>query len=514
MATTPKQVLINQLSQFDIKTLSRLVDLGDKIITPDEQQLTSVTFEQIVDRGHILAQQYFPEWNDFSKADFGEFLLELFAYFSEKDLWYLNAFANEGFLRRASLYNTVYAHCIRLGYQPRLREPAKLVASVTFEPSNVATIYNEGELVIGSSTLNTDIVFSNIQKITIPANANPFTMNVQFGHGRYQTLSGDFNGKSVRINVNNVCPDYVIHSVNGVEWTKRVSFQNSNSTDQHYMILPEIDSSIEIVYGVNSFGLRPTIGDTVITKFLVGGGRGANAFPPGSFDRVLSSLPARPASSAISINTSEGGYDQEGVSDINGLEEMRQNASMFFRTQGRIVNADDCKIILETYDEVKQAKAFTWGNYLYFTYHPKVGSQATQAMLDATALKIEPIKVASYILVPAQTAYIDLAPSAGGMELTVYIQYPASRATKQQEVLDLLQSISDPNQEAVYGGSFILGEITNKIKAEITNVQNVTWQKVKGLTGNPPLDVYLNPLEIFKAINPANVVINMIGGTP
>ena len=80
MAT--KQSLINNLSKYDVDTLSKLLKYADLILIPDEDLASNVTMQQLVDKAHNLADIYFPEWTDRSKSDFGEFLVELFALFS------------------------------------------------------------------------------------------------------------------------------------------------------------------------------------------------------------------------------------------------------------------------------------------------------------------------------------------------------------------------------------------------------------------------------------------------
>ena len=91
----PSQVYLNEFNRFDDETLKKLITIGDSILSPMNTELTSVDFASMIDevfKENGLADRYFPEWKDRSKSDFGRFLVELFALFSDKDFFYINHF--------------------------------------------------------------------------------------------------------------------------------------------------------------------------------------------------------------------------------------------------------------------------------------------------------------------------------------------------------------------------------------------------------------------------------------
>lgn len=165
MPVLTKQQLIDALSKLDIPLLQRLYNLSSYIVIPEEDQLINVTFEQIVDKAHTLANTHFPEWTDRSKADFGEFLVELFALFSEQRFWYINAFANEGFVQSSSTFINTYMHALRLGYLPNVLTSAYATFQTTFALGLQKT-FLPGELIlqVGPDGLK----FSNRDTINLP----------------------------------------------------------------------------------------------------------------------------------------------------------------------------------------------------------------------------------------------------------------------------------------------------------------------------------------------------------
>ena len=102
-----KKELLAYFSELDVPTLEKLRRYSSLLIIPEEDLLVNATMSQMVDKAHELADILFPEWTDRGKSDFGEFLIELFALFSEKNFWYINAFANESLLQKMRSYSNV-----------------------------------------------------------------------------------------------------------------------------------------------------------------------------------------------------------------------------------------------------------------------------------------------------------------------------------------------------------------------------------------------------------------------
>ena len=130
MAQTKEQ-LLQYFAGLDLSLLQKLEKYSKLLIIPDEDLLTYATMVQMVEKAHSVADSLFPEWTDRSKSDFGEFLVELIALFSEKDFWYLNAFANEGILRKMRSYSNAFSKASSLGYFPTVCTSAKATFNIT-----------------------------------------------------------------------------------------------------------------------------------------------------------------------------------------------------------------------------------------------------------------------------------------------------------------------------------------------------------------------------------------------
>jgi hypothetical protein len=387
---------IRALSSLPDSTLIRLVELSDKIITPDEYQLSAVTYEQIVDRVlNVIAPAKFPEWTDKTEADFGVFLTEVFALISENRFWYINGFGNEGFVTKASVFSSLYAHALSRGYQPRLRTCAVVRQDIIFAPSLTATKIAKGDLVF---TGDDGVEWSNIKELYVPQGVTNVLVNVECGRGNYRKLSEPFNGRHTRVNTDNLVPSLTEVKVGGEDWYKVETFASSASTSKHFMVIPEVRSTIIVKFGRNGYGARPSVDTSVEVTYFEGGGLEGNSIMPNALTTVVRNNSNRVIVSTYNSAPLSLGVEQEGLADVMGVEELRQNILRHVRTQGRIVNKDDAVNVLISRGYFK-ANAWFFANQLYFSVIEKdTLTLVPQATLDIVSEELKEIAVGGYII--------------------------------------------------------------------------------------------------------------------
>lgn len=475
------------LALYDDSVLERLIKLAETTIVPEDDQLINVTFEQMVDKAHALADTYFPEWTDRSKADFGEFLVELFCLFSEKDFWYINAFANEGFLQKATLYRSIYAHALRLGYFPITLRAAKGWVNVVFDAGDAYT-YSAGELrfTIGGES------YSNCETFILEETLVPFTKQVRIAHGNYSTFQTTFNGKSVIIDSTGVDPTMVEQTVANVYWNWVESFAQSDENSTHFITVPDEESRIEVCYGKNGFGKLPNYGETISTKYLVGGGTIGNQANISQAVTIASNLGSdiRIASSATLVGDIYGG------TDIENMEYIRNNAPVQFRTLGRIINSTDCEDILNLRTEIYQSKATIIFNVVSFYVILQTGVPATQAEMDVLAEEIIPQAMEGVDVYGVATHYIETT----ALECEAVILQGFDEAVIIAAIQDILANWHDPNQEQTYGLGLNYADVTAEIIRSVPGVQNViNWYATSDApTGSSGLTI--DPIDVLKKL--------------
>lgn len=494
MAT--RNELLEILKSFDTPTLERLVQYQNKLFIPDSESLTRVTFTDMVQRAHDLADIHFPQWTDRSKADFGEFLVELLSLQSWKDFWYINTFAGEGFLQSSKGYVNTCLNALRLGYNPVQTVSSSTEIDLAFSnvPNDITV--KEGDIEVRYN--GSDLVFTNAESFVINSGSSTKS-GILFKSGKNNTSNTKFNGRSIRISAEGVDQSSIIVSVEGVVWSKVNSFAASSANSQHYMVMPSDGNEFEIIFGpINrGMGARPLVNANVSIQY-----RSDRSSQPNVAIAALTiskNVTGNYLDSATMVSAASGGAKPENI------ESVRNNASLLFRTYNEeaIKNADDCVVRLEAMSDIYRAVSFTLGKIVYFAVIPKSGVPADSDFMQVLEDRISGEVMMGFSLSPSLTSYIDIAE----ITLKVFSYNEFDESDIEQQIRDYFSFITDPMAGAGYGVGIDLGQITKEITSSISGVYNITFTTINGVA---PQNIVLSKLQIFNKINQDNLHISVI----
>lgn len=511
MAT--KKDLLNILETYDKATLERLVKYADLMLIPQADMLVTVTADQMVDRAHQLADIFFPEWTDRGKADFGEFLIEVMANFSEKDFWYINALANETLIENMTVYSNAYGRALSLGYIPKSIVNSVYRFKISFDASLTLndTVIPIGGLIIEASTQG--FKFTNANSIFVKAQAT--TVDVDLVQGDFATQNILYNGKSVRLATANIDPSYLYMTVLGDEWTQVITFSESDSTDKVYTSLPNENGSQNLKFGGDGFGYAPALGETVTIRYQKGDASAANGLP------ITTTYTARETpriiNQIIQVKQTVLGVEQES------LESVKVNAPLFFRTRGRVLNIRDCIEYLESLSTVVKAQALAASNQVYFYVIPEeiMTPQEEDAFLTSLELELKENPVLGFTLFGFLTQKVNLnydfslpTPSmgVGGIDLDAFILSGYSLVDTAEEIKLLIGRFTDPRGDVTaYGKNFSLSELSSYLISNVEGLQNIVFNEVGGLLPNTLIngEFEVLPNEILEEILEANMTVNV-----
>ena len=466
MAT--KAELLKQFEQFDKSTLEKLLNYGTLILIPETDLLTEVTQYQLVQKAHALADQLFPEWTDRSASDFGQFLVELFALFSEKDFWYLNAFSSESLLHKMAVYSNAYWRARELGYQPDSFTSATTKIRLTFEPGPEVLIA-VGDIVLARE--GTEIKVSNTKPLLVQQSAAVVNHVLDFAHGVYTTKTKDFNGKSFRLTETNIdASSMSLVDGGGIEWLKTNSFAETEATDKVYLVIPEENATADIVFGNNVFGYRPPAGLSMTATYRRGGGTIGNQEEIGTYT-LQETVSGRTISSQVELLPLSGGVDQESLPSIQA------NAPLYFRTKGTVINPAACTDLLNRRPDVYQAFSYVWTKFVYFYVIPADGTTATTAFLEELRVFVNSVLIMGFESSPMQTTYVDLATTS----YTAFALNGFVLAEKEVEIRELLMEYTDPLRLAKYGTPYNFAKVVSHVVSNVEGLTNMIVDTVQGL---------------------------------
>lgn len=494
-----KKELLAYFSELDVPTLEKLRRYSSLLIIPEEDLLVNATMSQMVDKAHELADILFPEWTDRGKSDFGEFLIELFALFSEKNFWYINAFANESLLQKMRSYSNAYLKAASLGYQAKLCKGATTSFDITFVQGD-STLYGRGDLVVKVGAK----AFSNDEEFSVPA-AFIETNKVVTLHEGIQTVDNiTYNGHSIFLRQEMIDVDSIRLKVGDLEYTRVKNFGLSNENSPHFMVLPEENGSASIFFGADGFGITPQIGTSMEVLYRTCLGAEGNTLVQDAI--VASSLASRGASIAIMLNNAFDGTDPESLTSI------KETAPLFFTTKKSIINKAGAISLLESYPFVKRANAFLTGNVLNYQVIPTSGdldpSLRERLILSA---EFEPYIMMGYICHYTTNNYVDLLQRIDADALWLIADVVLLRTydseTIEAQIRQILQDATDPLISAEYAGSFRRTDMEIRMRS-IKGVQSVTFKKrVNGADELISDDVTLGEREIFSTFDNDKLVV-------
>jgi hypothetical protein len=242
----------------------------------DRLNVTGLDFDTIKDNLKTFLQQQ-TEFQDYDFEGSGlNVLLDILAYNTHYNSYYLNMVANESFLDSAMLRNSVVSHAKKLGYTPRSSSAARAAVTVTVN-SGTSTpdslTLPKGYKFLSNQLDNRSYTFLTLEDKTVSKTANNFVFNnVNIYEGQIVTYTYIHNQLS---NPNQLytIPDSLIDTS-----TLKVSVRTSTSNNNSFVYslasdVLNISSSSEVYYlqeGQNG-QYQIYFGDEILGKKLTDG---------------------------------------------------------------------------------------------------------------------------------------------------------------------------------------------------------------------------------------------------
>ena len=351
-------------------------------------------------------RNFLSDQNEFADYNFDasalSVLLDLLAYNTHYNAFYLNMVANEMYLDTASIRSSVVSRAKHLGYTPVSQKGAKAYVDLTITPADTpATIVIEKNTQFSATVNGISYIFCTANSATVNVNANGIytTANVELTQGIPITH---------KYSANTVDPDqrYVLPNANTDTSTLTVKIQTSatnsnlytyvaandtttvNSTANVYFLEEDEEGRYEILFGDGVIGRKPVTGNIIILSSLIADGtepNGAKTFIPvsdvGGYINVVVST----------VTSGVGGAERDSIDTI------KFNAPRNYQAQNRAVTINDYKRLLER-DYPAAESIVAWGGEendppvygkVYLAVKPQTGlslSASTKAYIADTVL--------------------------------------------------------------------------------------------------------------------------------
>ena len=444
---------------------------------------------------------------DFAGSSFNV-LLDILAYNTHYNAFYLNMVANEMFLDSALIRNSVVSKAKALGYTPRSTRGS--VATIDLE------VYPVGELPASitidknteflSTVNNIEYVFNTTGSTTITKETSTnryYANNVEIKQGvfishQYTANTADPDQNFILPNANTDTTTLIVKikessiSSNTFVYSRANNITTINSTSNVYFLNEGTDGLYEVSFGDGVYGRQVSSGNIIILDSLITDGdlvNGASTFIPSSNVGGYTNV------AVTTIASSSQGAAREDIDSI------KFNAPRHYETQNRAVTVNDYRRILTAeYTDVDSISV--WGGEdndppvygkVFIAIKPKSGLTLTTAGIDGVKQLINKRKI---VTVTPEV----VSPDYTFMNFTSTVKYNDLIATNSAAVI----ANNVKNAIVSYGtnelSNFDLRFRYSKLTAQIDNVEpsilnnllNVTLTKKVAVTANTTANYNVN----------------------
>lgn len=392
-------------------------------------QVTELDFEDIRSnlKSYLSTQTQFQDY-DFEGSAMAV-LLDVLAYNTHYNAYYVNMLANEMFLDTAQQRDSVTSKAKELGYTPVSAIGATANVQLTFTGiSNTVAQFTLPKNSKFTTTID-DIQYTYVtpEAQTFVNNNGNFTKSISIKEGlplthrfvvndnnpqRYVIPNSNVDTTSISVRVQNSLSD-----TSTTEFTRATNITQVYSTSPVYFLEEAYDGKYEIVFGTGALGKSAINGNVIIVDYLVCNGDETN----GASTFAIDTINIDPDYTSVSLTTNttaRGGRPQETIDSI------KFNAPRNFQTQNRaVIDNDYQRILLAENPDLQSVIAFggeqadppVYGK-VYIATKP-FGEQFTTAtrkqqlresILDRTPLAVDPVMIDAdytYIIATIQTNY-------------------------------------------------------------------------------------------------------------
>jgi hypothetical protein len=294
-------------------------------------------------------------------------LIDLLAYNTHYNAYYLNMISNESFLDTALLRNSVVSHAKKFGYTPRSSNAAKATINFTVYSQNTDPedlTLPEGYTFLSNLVDNKVYNFVTLEDTTIAKNGNTFTFsNLEIYEGELVSYTYNYTQSQ------NPKQIFTIPDSNVDTSTLKVSVRQSasntdttvytlvddvislNSSSEVYFLQEGLNEQYQIYFGDDVIGKKLPDGCVLTLTYLTTNGDEANLC--NSFVGLYNVGGYSSHSVAVSASAA-GGSAKESVDQIKFA------APLQFTSQNRAVTKNDyVKLIQQRYPEFQSVNV--WG---------------------------------------------------------------------------------------------------------------------------------------------------------
>jgi hypothetical protein len=375
----------------------------------DRLKVTELDFDDIkTNLKNFLKQQ--SEFQDYDFEGSGlSVLLDVLAYNTHYNAYYINMIANESFLDTALLRNSVVSHAKKLGYTPRSVSSAMAIIDLIVNSGNSAPGFltlPKGYIFLSDEVNNRSYSFVTLEDRSVAKSGNNFIFtSVPIYEGTLASYS------YVHVQATNPTQTFILPDPNIDTETLTVSVQPSTTNNditifntatdlltqtsdaEIYFLQEATDGKYQVYFGDDVFGKKLADGSLVTFQYLI-----SSADAPNSANNFVATSAVSGYSNMV-VNSrvkASGGAQRESIEDIKFA------APLQILSQNRAVTKNDyIRLIQQKYPSFEAVNV--WGGEendppvygrVFVAAKPRLGFEVTDTVKNFVETEIlKPISI-------------------------------------------------------------------------------------------------------------------------
>ncbi len=318
---------------------------------------TDKDFDSLRLRLQSLVRSVFPTWTDFNVANFGNILLELYAFVLDVVVVYQDNQARESRLLTATQRKNLIALTKLLGFRPAGARAATVEEVFTLAAVPAADVVLAQGTEVRTAAITDPVVFQLLGDVVIAAGVSPPVATGTLEHSAPEDelfASTGLPNQEVILPATPYLDSSAQVSAGNGGYAEVANFLGSTAADRHFLVLVDQADRATIRFGNGINGAVPS--GTISVKYKTGGGAvgNVNAGTLVKLDGNFTDAHGNPVSiSATNPQAASGGTDRQTIAQIQAL------APESIRVLSRTVSREDYEINARRLPEVARALMLT-----------------------------------------------------------------------------------------------------------------------------------------------------------
>jgi hypothetical protein len=318
---------------------------------------TDKDFDSLRLRLQSLVRSVFPDWTDFNVANFGNMLLELYAFVLDVLVVYQDNQARESRLLTATQRKNLIALSKLLGFRPAGARAATVEEVFTVAIAPIADVLLPQGTLVRTASITDPVVFQLLGDVVIQGGASPATVTGILEHSSPQdelfASTGLPNQELALPAAPYLDASAIVKAGNG-DYVEVQNFLASTANDRHFLVLVDQADRATIRFGNGVNGAVPS--GTISVRYKTGGGTAGNV-NAGTLTRLDGSFAdaeGNPVSiTATNPTPASGGTARQSIAQIQAL------APESIRVLSRTVSREDYEVNARRLPEIARALMLT-----------------------------------------------------------------------------------------------------------------------------------------------------------